>query len=117
MRNRRASDAPAYYIAVTLYESSSPAQNYLPLYEECFVLIQATSLEEAEEKALVHAKNAEARFQNEEGEEITWLLKHIVDVSPAATEEFKDGVDLYVRHFRDYEAYKTFEPLLSEQDL
>jgi hypothetical protein len=28
-----------------------------------------------------------------------------------------DGAEIYARHFRDYQAYKEFEPLLSGKEL
>ncbi|MGB7521183.1 MAG: DUF4288 domain-containing protein, partial [Spirulinaceae cyanobacterium] len=80
---------------------------------ECFTLIKASSLKEAQEKTLVYAKKEESKSQNEYGETITWSLKQVVDVNPALYDEFEDGTDLYARYFRNYEAYSSFEPLLS----
>jgi len=106
-----------FYIAVILYESSSNVPHYKPLYEECFTLIEATSLEEAREKALVCAKNNEHSYENVCGETITWVTKKIVDVNNVLDDSFKDYTDLYARHFRNYEAYHSFESLLSEEEI
>jgi len=46
----------SFYIAVILYESSSNNPGYKPLCQECFVLIKASSLKEAQEKAFTHAE-------------------------------------------------------------
>lgn len=105
------------YIAVIVYESSSDSPTYKTLYEECFVTIQASSLEEAKQKAQSHGKKQNSSFKNSAGEQITWDLKSVVDVSPALYDVIADGVDLYSRHFRNYEAYEAFEPLLAGESL
>jgi len=101
------------YIAVLLYESSSAAPGYRPLYDESFVLIKASSPEEAKEKASTYAKREQTSYRNEQGEEISWSLKQVIDVTAVLDESLEDGSDLYSRHFRNYEAYRLFEPLLA----
>jgi len=62
----------------------------------------------------------EVRYPNEDKEIITWSLKQIVDVNSVLYDDFddsNDGVELYARHFRNYEAYRSFEPLLSGETL
>ncbi|GAB4205082.1 MAG: hypothetical protein Fur006_60820 [Coleofasciculaceae cyanobacterium] len=108
------SEKQSFYIAVILYESSSTKPEYKPLYQECFVLIKATSVEEAREKALSHASQEQVSYQNEKGDTITWSLKQVVDVNSVLYDEFDDFTELYARHFRNYEAYRLFESLLSD---
>lgn len=108
---------PSYYVAVVVYEASSDAQNYVPLFEECFFLLQAESQKEAHQKALLRAQNAQTSYQNEQGETITWSLKTIVDVNSVIADKLEDGSEIYARHFRDYQAYEAFEPLLSKKGL
>ena len=106
----------SYYIAVLLYESSvESAQPSDPnlLYEESFVLIRASSVEEAREKADRHAQRDQVSYFNEQHEKITWSLKQVIDVNAVLDETLEDGAELYARHFRNYEAYRLFEPLLS----
>ncbi|HYO58229.1 hypothetical protein [Archangium sp.] len=43
---------------------------------------------------------------------IHWSLKHLVDVSPVLDDDLKDSSELYARHFKNYDAYHAFEPLL-----
>ncbi|RCJ34097.1 hypothetical protein A6770_17355 [Nostoc minutum NIES-26] len=108
----------SFYIAIILYKSYSDKPDYQPLYQESFVLIKATSLEEAKEKAFNHGKNESVSYTNENGETITWSLQQVVDVNSVLYDDFdssEDGVDLYARHFRNYEAYQSFEPLLSKE--
>jgi hypothetical protein len=57
-------------------------------------------------------------YTNENGETITWSLQQVVDVNSVLDNDFdssEDIVDLYARHFRNYEAYHSFEPLLSQE--
>jgi Domain of unknown function (DUF4288) len=104
-------------VAVLVYESSSSSPDYEALFEESFMLVKASSLEEAKQKAKHYGDTHTATFENGSGESITWKLKHIVDVNQALDDVDLDGAEIYARHFRDYQAYKSFEPLLSEQSL
>ncbi len=106
----------SFYMAVILYEAQSDAPDYKPLYEESFVLIRASTEDEAREKAAIYTQEQLSSYQNEFGETITWVVKHIIDVSPVLTDTIEDGSELYARHFRDYQAYSAFEPMLSEDD-
>jgi hypothetical protein len=117
METESASQKESFYIAVILFESSSNVPDYKPLYEECFVLIKAISLEEANEKALVYGREQEGSYQNDNKDMITWSLKQIVDVNSVLYDEFNNGTELYARHFRNYKAYCLFEPLLSGEEL
>jgi hypothetical protein len=110
----------SFYIAIILYKSSSDKPDYQPLYQESFVLIKATSLEEAKVKAVNHGKNESVSYTNEDGETITWSLQQLVDVNSVLYDDFdasEDGVDLYTRHFRNYQAYQSFETVLSNEEL
>jgi hypothetical protein len=102
------------YVAVLLYESSSDAPDYQPLYEESFVLLHDESLEKAQARAKQLGHEEETQYLNDKGETIAWSLKHVVDVTEALYDELGDETTLYSRHFRDYEAYRQFEPLLSD---
>lgn len=101
-----------FYIAVLLYESTAESGDKEPMYEESFVLLQAANEEEARARALEHGRKQETRYVSMEGKTINWALKHVVDVSPVLEDELKDGSELYARHFKDYDAYHAFEPLL-----
>lgn len=114
MESKLIGELQSFYIAVILYESSSDAPQYTPLYQECFVLIKAGSLEEAHRKALAHAEAENVSYLNEKGETITWSLRQIVDVNPVLNEHLEDITELYVRHFRNYDAYRQFEEISRE---
>lgn len=113
MKSENMQIEPLFYMAVILYEAQSDAPDYKPLYEESFVLIGASTEDEAREKAAIHVQGQLSSYQNEFGETITWVVKQIVDVSPVLTSTIEDGSELYTRHFRNYQAYSAFEPMLS----
>ncbi|MFD9888736.1 DUF4288 domain-containing protein [Amycolatopsis sp. NPDC059027] len=104
------------FVAVVLYESTSDSPDYRTLYREDFVLVFARDEEEARETARQRAERESGSHHNERGELITLSLKHIVDVAPALDDDLGRGGDLYARHFTDIDAYRRFEPLLSEKD-
>ncbi len=101
------------YIAILLYESSSDASDYVPLYREDVVLLWAANPEAAARRAEERGERAGTSYQNRAGETITWKLKHVIDVNSAPEDDLSADADLYSRHFRDYQAYRSFEPFLS----
>lgn len=94
METDSTSKEQSFYIAVILYESSSSASEDKPLYEECFVLIKATSLKEANEKALAYIREQQGSYQNEYNDTITWFFKQLVDVNSVLDDEF-DNADSF----------------------
>ncbi|OUL28592.1 hypothetical protein BV378_07225 [Nostoc sp. RF31YmG] len=120
MKTDNTNNSKLFYIAIILYKSSSDAPNYQPLYQESFVLIKAASLESAKVKALAHGKNESVSYTNENGETITWTLQLVLDVNSVLYNDIdssEDVIDLYTRHFRNYNAYQSFEPLLYQEQL
>ena len=92
------------YIAVLLYEALSESADLQPLYREDFVLIMATSEEEAGSRAASHGRGQETSYKNELGEVIRWSLKAVVDVA-AVFDDISEGGEIYARHFSDYDSY------------
>jgi len=115
MSEPAAGDGSNLYVAVLVAESSSDAPDYEPLYEESLVLIRAASDEAAAARAEELGVEEQTSYVNDVGETITWTLKRVLDVSRTLTDELEDGTTLYSRHFRDYDSYRRFEPLLSEE--
>lgn len=99
------------FVAILLFESSSPAADYRPLYREDIVTLRAPSLREARDRAERHGLDAQTSHSNQAGEEISDRLVEVVDVAPALSENDTSPADLYSRHFRDLTSYRTFEPL------
>ncbi len=102
------------YIAILLSRATSEAAGHEPLYAEDFVLLTADSEDEARTKALAHGKSQETSYENDRGERITWELLHVVDVNEVLDASLGDRADLYSRNFTNYDAYRAFEPLLSD---
>ena len=106
VRQRCGHDRPADFVAVLLFESTSLAATYRPLYHEDVVVLRAPSLADAEH----YGQCAEAYYENGAGETITSRLLHVVDVAPGLNDDLTTTADLYSRHFRDITAYRQFEP-------
>lgn len=107
----------SYYAAVLVFESSSNEDNHQPLYEESVVLVEASSEENAEERAIQLGKAQETSYQNQDGQTINHRFKCLLEVQLVQDDQIKHGSTVYSRHFRDYAAYENFEPLLNGQSL
>ncbi|MCF2530249.1 DUF4288 domain-containing protein [Yinghuangia soli] len=111
----------ATYVAVLLAESrvsgADGAIGAEPLYQESFVLLRADGAEDAREKAGAHGRGQQTAYVNAEGNTVSWTHKAVVDVSEVLDADLGDGAELYARHFRNYQAYQAFEPLLSGEDI
>ncbi|WP_243789931.1 DUF4288 domain-containing protein [Saccharopolyspora gloriosae] len=106
-----------FYVALMLIEISSESATEPQLYEESFVLVKAESDEEAKEKAVSYGKQQAASYPNEDGELITWKFKELIEVKQVEDATFDDGSELYSRFFRNYTAYRSFEPILSGEEI
>ncbi|CAM00246.1 uncharacterized protein DUF4288 [Saccharopolyspora erythraea NRRL 2338] len=107
---------PDFYVAVLVTEGVTEGSDK-PLYEESFVLLKAESEEEAREKAAEYGKQQETSYRNENDQDITWKLRHVVDVRLVEDATFDDGSELYSRFFRNFDGYRSFEPLLGGEEL
>jgi hypothetical protein len=105
------------YIAVVLYEATSDSPTHEPLYREDVVLIHAADEVAAREAVRRRVEDETGSYRNEHGELITWTCKQVVDVARALADDLTGDADLYARHFRDFTAYRKFEPLLSDSAL
>ncbi|WP_019853140.1 DUF4288 domain-containing protein [Actinopolyspora mortivallis] len=108
---------PEPYVAVLVTESTSDSADFRPLYEESFVLVTASSDEEAAEKAREYGKQQEVSYHNEDQQLVSWKLKHVVEVRRIEDATFDDGSELYSRFFRNYTQYSSFEPTLGGEEL
>lgn len=111
-QQRAASVELDHYVAVLLLEAESEGQP--SLYEESFVLLTAESEAEAAEKAKECGKQQETSYEDENHRQVTWKLKQIVEVKPLEDATFDDGSELYSRFFRNYDAYRSVEPLTED---
>ena len=105
------------YIAVLLFESTIAGVAGPPLYREDFLLVWAESEQQARAVAARRGAQESGSAESEAGT-VTLTLKQVVDVNRALDDGFAaDTADLYSRHFRNYQAYQQFEPLLSGEQL
>lgn len=107
----------SYYAAVLVFESSSDEVNYQPLYEEEVLIVEAPSEDAARERAIQLGKERETSYKNQDGQTISNQFKRLLDVQAIQDGQIEHGSTVYSRHFRDYAAYETFEPLLEGQPL
>ena len=107
--------APIFYIAVIVIESTLDSADYKPLYEERFLLIQASSEEAAREKAIQQSIQP-LIYKNKYGKTVTWSFKAVVDVKEVSEHELTDGTELFSRFFRKYEAYYSVFQDYSDED-
>lgn len=82
------------------------------MFEESVILVLASQCDEAEAEVRRIATSRLASFKNEAAELIEWSLERVVDVRQLDGPPVH-GSEVYSRHFRDYDAYKAFEPMLN----
>jgi hypothetical protein len=101
------------YVAILIFSTTRGESASRPLYSENIVLLRTASEEQARKAAVEWARRETGSYQNVYGETVTWKLEQAVDVSRALDDELSGEADLYTRHFRYYDSYQRFEPLLS----
>lgn len=106
--------AKSPYIAITLFEFTSDAPDYVPLYREDVTLLYADTEAEARELAEKNFRSDAETYKNEAGYNVTVTPTAVIDVVAALIDDLSEGGDLYSRHFRDYESYSKWEPMLNE---
>jgi len=112
-----ASVARQAYIAILLNSSSSEAPGHQPLWQEETVLIHAVDEHEARRRAQRRGESGRTDFANAAGEVIRWRFEGVIDVAEVLESDLSGDADLYCRHFRNIEAYRAFEPLISGETL
>lgn len=107
MEHRKVSVA-GYHVCIIVMQGQRASAP--PLFEETFALVRARDVVEAE--ALVRRETTPHSYFDADGEQVRWTLHRIVDIAPVLYEDVDDFTELYSRHFRDWDAYRRFEPLL-----
>jgi hypothetical protein len=70
------------FVAIVVYESSSETPDYVPLYDESFLVLKARTKDEAYQRVEQYVSTEMTSYLNESGERIVWRLRRIVDVAP-----------------------------------
>lgn len=65
--------------------------------EHSIYLINVGADESPEEKAQIVGKNMEHQYKNEDGENVSWILKEISEIQDICEEELYDGVEVFYR--------------------
>ena len=73
-----------------------------------FVVITATSPEEALDKAMARARWGEQQYENVYGDVVTWNST-LVELGSALQDTFEDGTEIYARFFRNKAAYDKLD--------
>lgn len=76
------------------------------------MLVHATSLEDARERAERRGAGSATTYETADGSAVRWEFVQVVDVAPILDEDLTGDADLYARFFRDIRAYREFDPLL-----
>ncbi|MFC4944667.1 DUF4288 domain-containing protein [Pseudonocardia sp. GCM10023141] len=107
------------YIAILLSESSGSvgSAGRSPLYCEDIMLVHATSIEDARDRARRRGEQASTTYATADGGQVRWSFVQVVDVAPILDNDLTRDADLYARFFRNHQAYRAFEPLLDAAPL
>ncbi|MGW0178226.1 DUF4288 domain-containing protein [Nocardia sp. NPDC003345] len=106
--------AKSPYIAITLFEFTSDAPDHVPLYREDVTLLYADSEAQARELAEENFRSDGETYTSAAGYNVTVTPTAVIDVVAALIDDLSEGGDLYARHFRDFEAYSKWEPMLND---
>lgn len=106
------SGAQSWFAGIVITRSHSDSPSYSPMFEESVILVLASQCDEAGAEVRRIATSRLASFKNEAGELIEWSLERVVDVRQLDGPPVH-GSEVYSRHFRDFDAYQAFEPMLS----
>lgn len=100
------------YVAVAVFSADVSGTSEETLFQETFHLVRAKDETSARREAEVVFRDLVQSYLNGQGETVSWKLVEIVDVALVGETELQHGSELYTRHFRDFDAYKKFEPAL-----
>lgn len=78
-------------------------------------LLYAETEAEARELAEENFRSDEGTYKSADGHNVTITPTAVVDVVAALIDDLSEGGDLYSRHFRDFEAYSKWEPMLNDR--
>lgn len=102
------------YAALILQKAVTADSSNPPLYEETVMLVEAATPSEAISRAETIASARQPRYSNPAGQLVTWSLERVVDVAPVI-DALGDGAEIYSRHFRNFDDYVKFEPLMQRE--
>lgn len=93
------------HVAVILYEGSSTASTFTPIFEEITLLVEADTMENAEKKAEHYGKKNQPQYDNEAGDSIKWTFLKVESVNLILEEITSDVTPIHSKYFRNMETY------------
>jgi Domain of unknown function (DUF4288) len=93
-----------WYSAALLFERIHPTRTGRakePLWEESVILVDASSEEDAREKAEAFGKKEAISFQAISGERVEWRLVEVVDIHEIQDRDLKSGTEVFSRFLND----------------
>lgn len=100
------------YVAVAVFFAELNGSSEETLFQETFHLVHGKDETSARREAELVFRDLVHSYSNQQGQTVSWRLLEIVDVAAIGETELRHGSELYTRHFRDFNAYKKFEPAL-----
>lgn len=85
-----------WFAANIILESSHPEERqYRKLYEQRIILVRATTIEEAWQKATVYGEAAREEYRNPNDKTVIWAMREILDVKELFEDSIGDGSEVY----------------------
>lgn len=85
-----------WYLVRILMRCSAEVDNE-PLFSEEFVLVRATSYDEAYGKAETKGGTLNHSYQNDSGIEVCWTFQSVLEVRRIMDDDIGDGCEIYAR--------------------
>jgi len=101
----------SFFTVAVLFRSLRDGR-YLPenLWEESFLLLRATSDEQARTKAASIASAKRLTYRASTGETLTWEFFKISASYELSDDQLADGTEIFSRHLRDSEVQSLLTP-------
>jgi hypothetical protein len=91
----------SWFAARLIFESVHERQgDFDPLFEDRIILVRAMTEDEAREKAKALARSNAERYENAEGDTVTWVFREILDLKWVYDEVLEDGSEVYSSFLR-----------------
>jgi hypothetical protein len=92
-----------WYLAVILFKNTHSPSSNDQLWEERFVLFEATNHAEAENKATSYSRSEEQSYPNQNGETVSWNFDSVWEVRPLDASHFEDKLEIFSRFLKSNE--------------
>jgi hypothetical protein len=73
------------------------------LFEARIVLLRAEAESDARQRAEVLGRAAEERYENPDGEQVTWAFRELLDIKELFIDRLEDGGEVYWEFLSEHE--------------